>query len=238
MSEQLSSRFHWPSAASVFAGSLGAGILDACLVLARGSGARLFEVLALAAGLYGTAGLLAGAFVGWAVATAAAAVPGGWHALREDRDLDGRTAAALLGLAAAALVMAVGAGASHGLFVAEMASRKLAVIATAGLAMALCPVAALAGLACARLLARRTRHLPAPRGLGATGLLLVVFAAAGLLAFVAALSRADWRVLDLGPLWSALTALLLAAGHGIFWYGSALGQRLRARLPGRGLRLG
>ena len=208
------------------------------MVLARGSGGRLFEVLALAAGLYGTAGLLAGAFVGWAVATAAAAVPGGWRVLREDRDWDGRAAAALLGLAAAALVMAAGSGAAHGLFVAEMASRKLAVIATAGLAMALCPVAALTGLACARLVARRTRLLPAPRSLGATGLLLVVFAAAGLLAFVAALSRADWRVLDLGPLWSALTALLLAAGHGIFWYGSALGQHLRARLPRRGLRPG
>jgi len=238
MSEQPSSRFHWPSGASIFAGTLGAGILDACLVLAHGSGGRLFEVLALAAGLYGTAGLLSGAFVGWAVATAIAAVPGGWRALRENRDLDGRAAAALLGLAAAALVMAAGAGAAHGLFVAEMASRKLAVIATAGLALALCPVAALAGVACARLVVRRTRHLPAPRGLGATGLLLVAFATAGLLAFVAALSRADWRVLDLGPLWSALAALLLAAGHAIFWYGSAPGQRLRARLPRRGLGVG
>jgi arylsulfatase A-like enzyme len=238
MVEQPSSRFHWPSGASACAGTLGAGILDACLVLARSSGGRPFELLALAAGLYGTAGLCLGAFVGWAVATAAAAVPGGWHALREDRDVDGRAAAAVLGFAAAALVMAAGAGAAHGFFVAEMASRKLAVIATAGLTMAFCPVAALAGLACARLVPRRTRYLPAPRALGATGLLLVALAAAGVLAFVAALSRADWRVLDLGPLWSALAALLLAAGHGIFWYGSAPGQRLRARLPSRGLRVG
>jgi hypothetical protein len=238
MFEQPSSRFHWPSGASVFAGTLGAGILDACLILARGNGGRPFEVLALAVGLYGTAGLLLAAFVGWAVATAAATVPGGWRALREDRDLDGRAAAAVLGVAAAALVMAAGTGAAHGLFVAEMASRKLAVIATAGLALAFCPVAALAGLACVRLVARRTRHLPAPRGLGATGLLLVAFAAAGVLAFVAALSRADWRVLDLGPLWSGLAALVLALGHGIFWYGSAPGKRLRARLPDRGLRAG
>lgn len=179
-----------------------------------------------------------GAFVGWAVATAAAAVPGGRRALLEDRALDGRAAAALLGLAAAGLVVATGAGAAHGLFVADMASRRLAAIATAGLALALCPVAALAGLACARLVARRIGVLPAPRGLGATGLLLVAFAAAGVLAFVAALSRADWRVLDLGPLWSALAALLLAVGHGIFWYGSTPGRRLRARLPGRGLRAG
>ena len=235
MSDQPSSRFHWPSGASAFAGVLGAGILDACLVLARGSG-RLLEVLALAAGLYGAAGLLLGAFVGWAVATATSAIPGGWRVLREDRDADSRAAAAVLGLAAAALVMAVGAGAGHGLFVAEMASRKLAVIATAGLTLALCPVAALAGLAFARFIARQARRLPAPRRLGATGLLLVAFAAAGVVAFVAALSRADWRVLDLGPLWSVLAALLLAAGHGIFWYGSALGKRLRARLPVRGLR--
>jgi hypothetical protein len=158
--------------------------------------------------------------------------------LREDRDLDSRAAAAVLGLAAAALVMAVGAGAAHGFFVAEMASRKLAVIATAGLTLAFCPVAALAGLACCRFVVRHARHLPAPRRLGATGLLLVGFAAAGGLAFVAALSRADWRVLDLGPLWSALAALLLAFGHGIFWYGSALGRRLHARLPSRGLRAG
>ena len=238
MSEQPSSRFHWPSGASALAGTLGAGILDACLVLARSSGSRPFEVLALAVGLYGTAGLLAGAFVGWAVATAAAAIPGGRRGLLEDRDLDGRVAASLLGVAAAALVLSAGAAAAHGLFVAEMASRKLAVIATAGSTLALCPVAALAGLACARLVARRARMLPAPRGLGATGLLLVVFAAAGTLAFVAALSRADWRVLDLGPLWSALAALVLAVGHGIFWYGSAPGSRLRARLPGRGLRIG
>jgi hypothetical protein len=238
MVEQPSSRFHWPSGASAFAGTLAAGILDACLVLARSSGSRPLQVLALAAGLYGTAGLCLGAFVGWAVATAAAALPGGWRALREDRDVDGRAAAALLGFAAAALVMAAGAGAAHGLFVAEMASRKLAVIATAGLTLAFCPVAALAGLACARLVAPRTRYLPAPRGLGATGLLLAAFAAAGALAFVVALSRADWRVLDLGPLVSALAALLLAIGHGIFWYGSAPGRRLRGRLPSRGLRVG
>ena len=208
------------------------------MVLARSSGARPLEVLALAVGLYGTAGLLLGAAVGWAVATAAACVPGGWRVLREDRELDGRAAAAVLGLAAASLVMAVGAGAAHGLFVAEMASRKLAVIATAGLTLAFCPVAALAGLACVRFVVRHARHLPAPRRLGATGLLLVGFAAAGVLSFVAALSRADWRVLDLGPFWSALAALLLALGHGIFWYGSALGRRLRARLPSRGVRAG
>jgi choline-sulfatase len=58
----------------------------------------------------------------------------------------------------------------------------------------------------------------------------------GLLAFVAALSRADWRVLDLGPFWSAAVALVLGTAHGIFWYRSAIGRRLLARLPTRILR--
>ena len=238
MSDKPSPHFHWPTGASALAGTLGAGVLDAAWILVRGSGARAFEVLALAVGLYGAAGLLLGAFAGWAVATAAAAVPGGWRALNQDRDLDRRAAAAVVSLLAAALVMAAGAGAIHGLFVANMASRKLAVIATAGLTMALCPVAALVGLAVVRALAGRARLLPAPRGLGATGLLLVGLAAAGVLGFVVALSHADWRVLDLGPLYSGVAALLLAAGHGLFWYVRASGRRLRARLPRRGLIIG
>jgi choline-sulfatase len=238
MSDNSSSHFHWPSGASTLAGILGAGILDAGLVLVRGSGARLLDVLALAVGLYGAAGLLLAAFVGWAVATSLAALPGGWRAMVADRDLDGRVAAALLGLAAAALVMAAGAATAHGLFVANMASRTLAVIATAGLVMALCPVAALVGLAWARLVASRILRLPAPRRLGITGLLLVGFASAGALAFLAALSRADWRVLDLGPLLAALAALALAIGHGLFWYLSAQGQRLRQRFPARVVPIG
>jgi arylsulfatase A-like enzyme len=208
------------------------------LVLVRGSGARWFEVLALAIGLYGAAGLLLAAFVGWAVATSLAALPGGWRAMVADRDVDGRTAAALLGLAAAALVMAAGAAAAHGLFVANMASRTLAVIATAGLIMGLCPVAALVGLAWARLVVRRISRLPAPGRLGITGLLLVGFGAGGALAFLAALSRADWRVLDLGPLLAALAALVLAIGHGFFWYLSARGQGLRQRIPVRVVPIG
>jgi len=71
------------------------------LVLAHGSGGRLFEVLALAAGLYGPLGCCR-RLCRLGRGTAIAAVPGGWRALRENRDLDGRAAAALLGLAAAA----------------------------------------------------------------------------------------------------------------------------------------
>jgi hypothetical protein len=62
------------------------------LVLVRGHHARLFEALALSIGLYGSAGLLCAALLGWAAATALGAIPGGWGALREDEDLDARTA--------------------------------------------------------------------------------------------------------------------------------------------------
>ena len=42
------------------------------------------------------AGLLLGAFVGWAVATASASVPGGFRGLVENRETDQRAATALL----------------------------------------------------------------------------------------------------------------------------------------------
>src|SRR4029079_503135 len=50
---------------------------------------------------------------------------------------------------------------------------------------------------------------------------------------VAALSRADWRVLDLGPLYALAVAVVLGAGHGLFWFGSRTGRALRPRLPAR-----
>ena len=58
-------------------------------------------------------------------------------------------------------------------------------------------------------------------------------AAGAVLAFVAALSRADWRVLDLGPLYALAVAVVLGAGHGLFWFWSATGRALRARFPAR-----
>jgi hypothetical protein len=237
MSDKPSCCFHWPSGASVFAGTFGAGLLDALMVLVSGHGAGA-SVLALAIGLYGMAGLLLGAFVGWAVATASASLPGGWRALLDDRELDRRSAAKVLGLLGAALFMGIATAAVYGIFVAEMASRKLAVIATAGLTVTLCPVAALIGLACARVLSRYAQRLPCPRRLGSTGTILVGLALAGVLAFAVALTRADWRVLDLGPLKAGVMAVFLAAGHGIFWYGVTAGQRLRARLPARALAIG
>ena len=54
-----------------------------------------------------------------------------------------------------------------------------------------------------------------------------------MLAFVAALSRADWRVLDLGPLYALALAVVLGVGHGLFWFGSTTGRALGARVPAR-----
>src|ERR1039457_4400672 len=134
MSESRCSRFHVPVAVSTFAGFLGAGVVDALLVVVRGHHARLFEALALSAGLYGTAGLLCAALLGWAAATVLGAIPGGWGALREDEDLDARVCGLLLGGVAAGAVLAVGAGLGYGGFVSSMNSHTLATIASAGLA--------------------------------------------------------------------------------------------------------
>ncbi|HVV52582.1 MAG TPA: sulfatase-like hydrolase/transferase, partial [Polyangia bacterium] len=60
---------------------------------------------------------------------------------------------------------------------------------------------------------------------------LAALGAVAVLAFVFALSRADWRVLDLGPLYAAAAAVVLGAGHGLFWFGTETGRGLRARLP-------
>ena len=67
--------FHWSTGASVFAGLLGAGVIDAALVMARSSGAPAFAVAALALGIYGTAGLILGALSGWAVGVLLDAMP-------------------------------------------------------------------------------------------------------------------------------------------------------------------
>jgi choline-sulfatase len=81
------------------------------------------------------------------------------------------------------------------------------------------------------LLRRVSRALPRPRRLGATGFLLLALAIGAVLALVGALSRADWRVLDLGPLYALAAAAILGGGHALFWYGSRAGRALRGRLP-------
>jgi arylsulfatase A-like enzyme len=232
-----SSRFHVPVAVSTFAGFLGAGVFDALLVLVRGHHASLLEALALAVGLYGIAGLFCAALLGWAAATVLGAIPGGWGALREDEALDARACGLVLGGVAAALVVALGCGLGYGGFVSAMNSRTLATIASAGLALVFVVPAALVLLATWQVAGRLARRfLPRPANLGRTGLVAVLLAAAGLLAFVASLSRADWRVLDLGPFASAAVALVLGVSHGLFWHRSAIGKRLLQKSPTRIIR--
>src|SRR2546429_6751835 len=67
--------FHWSTGASVFAGLLGAGVVDAALVVTRAPGAAPFAVAALAVGIYGAAGLGLGAGLGWAVGIIVGALP-------------------------------------------------------------------------------------------------------------------------------------------------------------------
>jgi arylsulfatase A-like enzyme len=225
---------HGPVAASTFAGILGAGLLDAAVTLARAGGdapGAASGVLVLAVGLYGVAGLLAGLVAGLLAGAVLRAIPGGAGSLRADLPRDRAVATGILAAVIGVLVAAAVAAAGQKLLIGKMASAKLAAIAAAGMvAIAAVPAAAvaLAALPLARALARA---LPRPRATGATGLVLLALVASGAAAGVLALSRADWRVLDLGPLVALAAAALLGAGHGLFWYGSGVGRKLGARVP-------
>jgi len=226
--------FHWSTGASVFAGLLGAGVIDAALVLARSSGVPALAVVALALGIYGTAGLVLGALSGWAAGTILGALP---SPLAADPEADQRIGGSILAGLCGAVALAVGAAAAHGGFIANMHSPKLAVIATGGLVLALVPVGVVVALAFRRIGRTVAGWLPRVGRLGRTGLLLVLLGAGGVLAGIAALSRTDWRVLDLGPMQAAAIALVLGGAHGLFWYGSTSGRRLHARLPVLPLRI-
>ena len=237
MNESRLPRLHWPVALSTFAGLLGAGVLDALLVLVRGHQARLGEVLALSLGLYGACGLACATLLGWSVATLLGALPGGWRGLVDDEALDARVCGLLLAGTTGGFVLALGAGIGHKVFVAAMNSQTLATIASAGLALIMAVPATLTLLATWQRFARLAqRFVPRGAGLPRAALVALALAGLGLLALVVALSRADWRVLDLGPLWAAGLALVLGGAHGWFWHVSALGTRLRAKLPTRILR--
>jgi arylsulfatase A-like enzyme len=219
-----------PVAASALAGILGAGIVDGLLA---GRGAATGQVLLLALGLYGAVALVAG-FGAAVLATAFdAARPAGWGKLRDEPNHDRAVAAGILAALVATLVVAVVAAAGQRALVGKMQSQKLATIAAGGLVAIGALPGALAAIAALPLLRRIAHALPRPRALGATGVLLITIGAVALLAFVGALSRADWRVLDLGPLYALAVAVALGAGHGLFWFGSATGQALRKRLPAR-----
>ncbi|HET6149542.1 MAG TPA: sulfatase-like hydrolase/transferase [Polyangia bacterium] len=222
---------HGPVAASAFAGLLGAGLADGLITLVRADGPVPLVPLALVAiGLYGFAGLLVGLGLGALWGAAAGALPGGWAALRAQPELDRRVTAGILAALAGLGVIAIVAALGHQILVGKMQSQKLAAIASAGLVLLAAPpgaAVALGAYAPARALAAR---VPRPGRLGSTGLLLLMLLGGGVLAGIFALSRADWRVLDLGPLGALAIAAVLGVGHGIFWSGSARGAALARRI--------
>src|SRR5215216_1254771 len=113
-------------AASVFAGFLGAGVVDLLLVLTGGQGARPAEAVALAIGLYGTLGLILGLALGWAAAMVLGALPA---PLAAHPQVDRRVSAGVLAGAAGAGALALVAAVGHAVLVAPMHSRALATIA-------------------------------------------------------------------------------------------------------------
>jgi len=222
-----------PIAASVLAGFLGAGVADVVATLARASDAGGGPgVVLLAMGLYGAAGLLAACVIGLLAAGVMAAVPGGLGSLVREPDVDRSAAAGLLSGVAATLVIAIGAAVGQKVLVRPMQSDKLATIASAGLVLiGALPAAAIAVGLFRPLRAYVVPRLPRPARLGTTGLLLAAGGIGGVLATVAAFSRADWRVLDLSPFAAFALVVLFGVGHGLFWYRSAPGRRLAARVP-------
>jgi arylsulfatase A-like enzyme len=223
---------HGPLAASVFAGVLGAGVLDAIVTLARaGTPGAAGGVLALSLGLYGVTGLVLAVGAGLLGGGVRDALTDARGALRSNAERDAAVATAFLAVGVGAAVAAVVNAAGQRLLIGNMQSQKLATIAAAGMiAIAAVPSATVA-LAALPLLRRIVRALPRPRATGASGLLMLLAVTGGSLALVFALSRADWRVLDLGPLVAFAVAGALIAGHGVFWFGSAVGQRMLGRVP-------
>jgi arylsulfatase A-like enzyme len=219
-----------PVAASALAGIVGAGLLDG-LLTARGGAAG--EVMLLAIGLYGAVALIAAFAMAVLAVAMDAARPPGWKSLRDDPGHDRAVVAGILAGAVGILVVALVAAAGQRMFVGKMQSQKLATIASAGLVAIGAIPGALAAIAALPLLRRIAQALPRPRTLGATGVLVITMGAGAVLAFIAALSRADWRVLDLGPFYALAIALVLGAAHGLFWFGSATGRALRTRMPAR-----
>jgi choline-sulfatase len=218
-----------PVGASVLAGVCGAGLVDLALTASAGGAGG---VAALALGFYGTAAIVLGLGAQLVVDAIEGARPPAWRALPDDLERDRAVASGILAALVGALVIAVVAAAGQKLLIGKMASQKLATIASAGMVVIGALPGAAAAVAALPLLRRLARALPRPRALGATGVLLSGLALAAVLAFVFALSRADWRVLDLGPLYALGAAVVLGKAHGLFWFWSRAGRALRAKLPG------
>jgi arylsulfatase A-like enzyme len=219
-----------PVAASALAGLVGVGIIDGLLASRAGASG---QVMLLAIGLYGAVALMTAFAMSLLAVALDAARPPGWKSLRDDSGHDRAVVAGILAGAVGVLVIAVIAAAGQRMFVGKMQSQKLATIASGGMVAIAAIPGALAAIAALPFLRRIALALPRPRTLSATGVLLITMGAGAVLAFVAALSRADWRVLDLGPLYALAVAVVLGAGHGLFWFGSRTGRALRARVPVR-----
>jgi choline-sulfatase len=230
---------HGALAASTFAGVFGAGLLDVAVTLARGGvpGAGL-GVVELSFGLYGVAALVLAVGVGLFGGGALDAIAGGPGTLRADAARDGAVSAGLLAGALGVVVTALVAGAGQVTLISQMQSAKLATIAAAGMVVIGAVPATVVALAALPALRRLARTLPRPRATGSTGLLLLGFTLVGALGVVGALSRADWRVLDLGPLVALACALVLGTGHAVFWFGTATGRRLALGVPTAPLKVG
>jgi arylsulfatase A-like enzyme len=221
----LSRWFHMPVAASVFAGLLGAGVVDLVLVLARGTDVGLVAGAGIILGLYGALGLCAAFVAGCGAAAISAALPGGFRALGPDHELDRRVATGLLAGAVGALTAGALEAGSHALLIAGMHSRTLATLTAFGTTAIAVPIGVLVTLIVWRPLAAVVNVLPRPARLPRTALVAIALGAAALAAVVFAFSRADWRVLDLGPAQAGAIALVLGVGHGLVWHTS--GRALR-----------
>jgi arylsulfatase A-like enzyme len=220
----------------VLAGCYGAAIVDAALTFLRADAKPgLGALLGLAMGLYGVAGtLLALVAEGASRGLLRVMGPAGWQRLRDQPAFDEVTTTGALAVVVGVGLTAVGVALGHVWFVADMASERLQTIALFGLVPLSALPATIAALSGLPLWRRLVQHLPwRPR----LRVLLLGLLVAGALALVVALSRADWRVLDLGPFGALFAAAALGIPHAFFWYRTWRGQVQRASLP-RHLRLG
>ena len=200
----------------------------------RARGGATGAVVLLALGLYGAAALLAGARGRAGVGALAAPGRPAGGSLRDDPDRDRAVAAGILaGVRRRAGRRRRSPPPGSALFVGKMPSQKLATIAAGGLVAIGALPGAVAAIAALPLL-RRAGARPAPpaRARARPASCCWRWRRPARSAFVAALSRADWRVLDLGPLYALAIAVVLGAGaRAVLVLARRPGRALRARLP-------
>ncbi|HEY0709385.1 MAG TPA: sulfatase-like hydrolase/transferase [Polyangia bacterium] len=222
--------FHVPVGTSVFAGVFGAGVLDYFLVMSHGGETRFSDALGIVLGLYGAVALVLAVVAAWAAAVVAGKIPGGPGAIATNVVVDQRIATGIGVGALGALVLGIGVSLAHALFISKMHSRVLGSLAALGCAALMVPVAAVFALAFWRPVSWAIERLPRPGRASRTLVLVTLLGLGGLAAVVLALSRADWRVLDLGPLKAIALAVVLGVGHWWFWHRRDRGAD---RIPGK-----